>query len=82
MSSTAPTPDQLSTAMPGAVVLLLAAGAGLAAAALYYSQPMLGVLAVEFNATPSAIGLVPTLTQLGYALGLVLLAPLGCIRMA
>lgn len=63
--------------MPGALVLLLAAAAGLAAAALYYSQPMLGVLASEFNASPGTIGLVPTLTQLGYAAGLLLLAPLG-----
>lgn len=66
-----------ANALPPALVLLLATGAGLAAAALYYSQPMLGVLGSEFQATPSAIGLVPTLTQLGYALGLVLLAPLG-----
>jgi predicted MFS family arabinose efflux permease len=63
--------------LPTPLVLLLAAGAGLAAAALYYSQPLLGVLAAEFGATPSAIGWVPTLTQLGYALGLILLAPLG-----
>ena len=61
----------------GALVMLLAAGAGLGAAALYYNQPMLGVLGAELNATPREIGLVPTLTQLGYALGLILLAPLG-----
>ncbi|WP_295959690.1 MFS transporter [Rhodoferax sp.] len=76
MSSTVMTHNQ-PTVLPGALVLLLAAGAGLAAAALYYSQPMLGVLAGEFQASPGAIGLVPTLTQLGYALGLILLAPLG-----
>ncbi|MBC7681823.1 MAG: MFS transporter [Ferruginibacter sp.] len=76
MSSTA-SPQHPPVEMPGALVLLLAAGAGLAAAALYYSQPMLGVLVGEFHATPAAIGLVPTLTQLGYALGLILLAPLG-----
>ena len=68
---------QPANALPAALVLLLATGAGLAAAALYYSQPMLGVLGTEFHATPGAIGLVPTLTQLGYALGLLLLAPLG-----
>ena len=61
---------------PG-LLLLLACGAGLAAAALYYSQPMLGVLGSELQASPGRIGLVPTLTQLGYALGLLLLAPLG-----
>ena len=77
MSSTALTHDQTAAGLPGGLVLLLAAGAGLAAAALYYAQPMLGVLGGEFGATPAAIGLVPTLTQLGYALGLILLAPLG-----
>nr|WP_315231770.1 MFS transporter [uncultured Albidiferax sp.] len=77
MSSTVITHNQPTAVLPGALVLLLAAGAGLAAAALYYAQPMLGVLGSEFNATPGAIGLVPTLTQLGYALGLILLAPLG-----
>ena len=61
---------------PG-LLLLLACGAGLAAAALYYSQPMLGILGGELQASPGHIGLVPTLTQLGYALGLLLLAPLG-----
>ena len=64
-------------AMPASLVLLLAVGAGLAAASLYYCQPMLGVLAAQFQATPSVIGLVPTLTQLGFAMGILLLAPLG-----
>ncbi|MDB5850552.1 MAG: transporter [Rhodoferax sp.] len=64
-------------AMRPALVFLLATGAGLAVASLYYSQPMLGVLAGQFDATPATIGLVPTLTQLGYALGILLLAPLG-----
>ena len=63
--------------LPGSLVLLLAASAGLSVASLYYSQPMLGVLAGEIGASPAAVGFVPTLTQLGYALGLLLLAPLG-----
>ncbi|XAH23509.1 MFS transporter [Xylophilus sp. GW821-FHT01B05] len=71
------THDQTRPALPHSLVLLLAIGAGLSAASLYYSQPMLGVLADELHATPEAIGLVPTLTQLGYALGILLLAPLG-----
>lgn len=68
---------QVQTGIPAVLMLLLAAGAGLGAATLYYAQPMLGVLGGEFQATPGAIGLVPTLTQLGYALGILLLAPLG-----
>lgn len=68
---------QAQTALPAVLLFLLATGAGLGAATLYYAQPMLGVLGGEFQATPGAIGLVPTLTQLGYALGILLLAPLG-----
>ncbi|BBF85810.1 permease of the major facilitator superfamily [Aquitalea magnusonii] len=58
-------------------ILLMATGAGLSVASLYYSQPMLGVLAGDIGASGQAAGLVPTLTQLGYALGILLLAPLG-----
>ncbi|MBS0345353.1 MAG: MFS transporter [Proteobacteria bacterium] len=59
------------------LIFLLAAGAGLSVASLYYSQPLLGVLAAEFGAGAREAGFVPTLTQLGYALGILLLAPLG-----
>ncbi|CAN0625873.1 Major facilitator superfamily MFS_1 [Burkholderia multivorans] len=59
------------------LVLLLAAGAGLGVAPLYYSQPMLGVLGPDIGVSARAVGFVPTLTQLGYALGILLLAPLG-----
>jgi predicted MFS family arabinose efflux permease len=65
------------TALPARLVLLLAAGAGLSVASLYYSQPMLGIMAPELGASNAAVGFVPTLTQLGYALGILLLAPLG-----
>lgn len=63
--------------LPASLVLLLASGAGLSVAAIYYSQPILGVLGPSLGASVRMIGLVPTLTQLGYALGLLLLAPLG-----
>ena len=59
------------------LVLLLASGAGLSVASLYYSQPMLGILAADIGVSAVNIGFVPTLTQLGYALGILLLAPLG-----
>ncbi|WP_437302277.1 MFS transporter [Sorangium sp. So ce388] len=80
-TAASPSPSALPAAsappLPGALVLLLATGAGLAVASLYYSQPMLGVLGADIGASDSALGLVPTLTQLGYALGILLLAPLG-----
>ena len=62
---------------PLPLVGLLASGAGLAVAALYYSQPMLGELGADIGASARQVGLVPTLTQLGYAAGIFLLAPLG-----
>lgn len=77
MTSISMTHDAPTSNLPASLVFLLATGAGLAVAALYYSQPMLGVLASDLHATAATIGLVPTLTQLGYAMGILLLAPLG-----
>ncbi len=59
------------------LVALFAIGAAFAVATLYLSQPILGLLQSELGVTATEIGLVPTLTQLGYALGILLLAPLG-----
>lgn len=59
------------------LVFTLAAGAGLSVASIYYSQPMLDVISKQFNAGIGAVGMVPMLTQAGYALGILLLAPLG-----
>ncbi|WP_332741431.1 MFS transporter [Hydrogenophaga sp.] len=61
---------------PG-LTLLLATGAGLGVASIYYSQPMLGVLGEDTGASAQTLGLVPTLTLLGYALGILLTSPLG-----
>ncbi|WP_448188992.1 MFS transporter [Azospirillum sp. sgz301742] len=71
------TPSTADAGLPQSLVLLLAGGAGLAVASLYYSQPMLGVLGADFHADDRVVGWIPTLTQLGYALGILLLAPLG-----
>ena len=63
--------------IPSALLLLLATGAGLGAASLYYCQPLLMEISDGLHVRPSLMGLVPTLTQLGYASGVLLLAPLG-----
>ncbi len=63
--------------LPLPLIFMLASGAGLSVASLYYSQPMLGVLSSDIGASTQSVGLLPTLTQLGYALGILFLAPLG-----
>src|SRR5512133_1046142 len=78
MPSTPLSPEGAGPArLAPSLVALLAIGAGLSAAGLYYNQPILGAMASDLGATPEQIGLVPMLTQLGYAAGILLFAPLG-----
>ncbi|MBO1418001.1 MFS transporter, partial [Streptomyces sp. FH025] len=56
---------------------LLSVACGLAVANVYYSQPLLDLIARDYGIAPATIGLVGTLTQTGYALGLLLIVPLG-----
>ena len=67
---------QIPTLGP-ALTLLLATATGLAVASIYYVQPLLGLLSAQFGVGSAAIGLLPTLTQLGYGAAILLLSPLG-----
>ncbi|MCW2614575.1 MAG: arabinose efflux permease family protein [Frankiales bacterium] len=58
-------------------VTLLAVTAGFAVAGNYYAQPLLPAIAADLDLSTQGAGLVVTLTQLGYAAGLLLLVPLG-----
>jgi predicted MFS family arabinose efflux permease len=59
------------------VILLLAVACGMAVANIYYSQPLLGLISSAFGVGQGRAEFVVTLTQLGYAVGLFLLVPLG-----
>lgn len=59
------------------LLIIMSIAAGLAVASLYYSQPLLGNLVNDFQITSTKIGILPTLTQAGYAVGMLFLTPLG-----
>ena len=58
-------------------MLVLAFACGASVANLYYAQPLLGLIRHSFGISSGTAALVVTLTQVGYALGLALLLPLG-----
>lgn len=59
------------------LALLFSVACALAVANVYYAQPLLDAMARGFAIDPALVGLVVTLTQVGYGLGLILLVPLG-----
>ena len=63
--------------LPRSAVLLFACASGLSVANVYYAQPLLDAVAREFAIPQAAVGGVVTATQVGCALALVLLVPLG-----
>jgi predicted MFS family arabinose efflux permease len=63
--------------MSQALVLLFAITTGLVVANLYYSQPLLHLIAGEFRSSAGATGVLVTVTQIGYAAGLLFAVPAG-----
>ena len=63
-----------------ALVLLLAVACGTTAANLYYAQPLLHTLAHAFSVSEGTAGLLITITQIGYVLGLAFLVPSGDLQ--
>ncbi len=60
--------------------MLLAVTCGAAVANLYYAQPLLHTLARDFDVSNATAGLLVTVSQLGYVIGLALLVPVGDLR--
>jgi predicted MFS family arabinose efflux permease len=68
-------PDRPVLSTP--LTLLLAGSCGAIAANLYYSQPLIDPISRDLGMSPETAGLIVTLTQVGYGLGLMLIVPLA-----
>ena len=58
-------------------MILLTITTGLVVANIYYNQPLLGLMAKTFSVTELQISSISMITQIGYALGLFFIVPLG-----
>ena len=63
--------------IPGYLLLILAIISGLAVANLYYNQPLLNNICRDLRVSEFTANLIPMVTQIGYALGLLFIIPLG-----
>src|ERR1700753_3743235 len=63
--------------VPRKLVALLAIGCGVTVANLYSAQPLLDAIASRFDVSDGTAGLLVTVSQVCYGLGLVFLAPLS-----
>lgn len=76
-SGEAETATQPASRLSATLVLVMAVATGMAVANIYYAQPLLDTLATAFGVSTAKAGLIVTLTQLGYAAGLMFVVPLG-----
>lgn len=63
--------------IPASLLWLLAVVSGVAVANLYYNQPLLNLMARDLQVSAFRVNLIPMVTQIGYALGLLFIIPLG-----
>lgn len=59
------------------MVLFLAVCCGIIVANLYYTQPLIGLIGPDLRMGPQSVSFIVSLTQTGYAMGLLFLVPLG-----
>jgi predicted MFS family arabinose efflux permease len=71
---TPPAPDGL---LGRGLLPLMATATGMSVAGLYFAQPLLDLISRDLHVSATLAGLIVTAAQAGYALGLILLVPLG-----
>ena len=70
-------PTQTTPTLTAPIILLMSVATGLAVASNYYAQPLLHTIGQQFSISNAAAGTIVTTAQLSYAVGLMLLVPLG-----
>jgi len=70
-------PSASAQGMSTPLVVLFAVAGGAAVGNLYWAQPLLATIGGDLGVSASTAGLLVTLTQIGYALGVLLIVPLG-----
>ena len=70
---------QAAPLLTPALTLLFSLTSALAVANVYFAQPLLESMAKSFSVQSAAIGMVVTMTQVGYGAGLLFIVPLGDI---
>ncbi|WP_340015352.1 MFS transporter [Paenibacillus sp. FSL K6-1318] len=65
--------------VPTWIIFLLASACGLIVANLYYAQTVIGPISITTGLSSAAAGLIVTLTQIGYVIGLLFIVPLSDI---
>lgn len=63
--------------IPSSLMWMLSIMAGVSVANLYYCQPLLNMIREDLQLTEFQVNLMPVCTQVGYALGLLLIIPMG-----
>lgn len=63
--------------IPAHLLWMLAIISGLSVANLYYNQPLLNRISADLGVSEFTANLIPMTTQIGYALGLLFIIPLG-----
>lgn len=63
--------------IPSALMWMMAVMAGVSVANLYYCQPLLNMIREDLGLTEFEVNLMPVCTQVGYALGLLFIIPMG-----
>lgn len=63
--------------LPMSLVLILAVLAGISVANLYYCQPLLNLICQDTGLSEFQVNLMPVFTQVGYAMGLLFILPMG-----